>query len=227
MQPYLFPYIGYFQLIYAVDLFVFHDDVQWIKGGWINRNYILLNHRPLRWTLPVKKKSSYDLINQCKVVELPNVKHHIVRQIENAYQRAPFFTKVMPIVTDIITQEEKNVAQYILYSFKRLNDYLNLSFKYAFSSELQKSDILKGQDRVISICKAIHATEYINPLGGFSLYNKEYFKKAGISLCFLQPNPIKYQQLGKGFTPNLSIIDVLMFNSVDAIRNMLNSYKLI
>ena len=226
MQPYLFPYVGYFQLIQAVDLFVLHDDVQWIKGGWINRNQILLDGRPLRWTLPIAQKNSCDLINQCEVAELSDGRGRILRQIRNAYRRAPFFSEVMPLVTDIINQAELNVAKCILNSLERLSDYLALSTKLIMSSAIIKDDTLKGQERVIAICSTLGATEYINPPGGVALYKKNDFRKTGIDLYFLQSKRIEYRQFGNAFVPNLSIIDALMFNSVESVRKMLKLFTL-
>lgn len=227
MQPYLFPYVGYFQLIHAVDLFVLHDDVQWLKGGWINRNQILLDGRPLRWTMPVAKKNSHDLINQCMMAELSDGRGRILRQIHNAYRRAPFFHEVMPLVTDVINQAERNVAKYIFNSLERLSEYLELSTKLIMSSAVKKDDFLKGQERVIAICSTLGATEYINPPGGVALYDKEAFRKKGIELYFLQPGKIEYQQFGNAFVPNLSIIDTLMFNSVESVRKILRIFRLI
>lgn len=227
MQPYLFPYLGYFQLIYAVDLFVLHDDVQWIKGGWINRNQVLLDGRPLRWTLPIAKKNSCDLINQCDVAEPADGRGRILRQIRNAYRRAPFFHEVMILVTDVINQAERNVAKYILNSLERLSDYLELSTRLIMSSTLKIDDSLKGQERVIAICSMLGATEYINPSGGVTLYDKKDFKKVGIDLYFLQSEKIEYPQFGNAFVPNLSIIDILMFNSVESVRNLLKLFTLI
>lgn len=227
MQPYLFPYIGYFQLIRSVDLFVLHDDVQWIKGGWINRNRILLDGSPLLWTLPITKKSSYELINQCEVAKIGDGGGRILRQIRNAYSRAPFFDDVMPVVRDVINQAEKNVALYVRNSLERLVEYFGLSTELVMSSKVKKNEVLKGQDRVIAICSALGASEYINPPGGVALYDKKDFRKAGIGLAFLQPGKIEYQQFGETFVPNLSIIDVMMFNSVEAVRQMLTNFTLI
>jgi hypothetical protein len=227
MQPYLFPYIGYFQLINAVDIFILHDDVQWIKGGWINRNEILLAGRSLRWTLPVSKKNSYSLINQCKVNELPDSRGRILRQIQNAYIRAPLFNKVMPLVTVAINQDEKNIAKYILNSLKQICNYLGISTKLIMSSALEKDNSLKAEDRVIEICSKLHATEYINPSGGIALYEKKNFKQAGIDLYFLKPGKIEYKQFDNTFVPSLSIIDVLMFNDIDSVNNILKSCTLI
>ena len=155
MQPYLFPYVGYFQLIHAVDLFVLHDDVQWVKGGWINRNRILLEGRPLRWTLPIAKNKSCDLINQCEVAEPDNGKGRILRQIRNAYRRAPFFPEVMPLVTDVINQPERNVAKYILNSLKRLGEYLGLSTELVMSSTLKKTTPSKGRSELLQCARRL------------------------------------------------------------------------
>ena len=227
MQPYLFPYIGYFQLIKAVDLFVLHDDVQWIKGGWINRNQILVEGRAMRWTLPVSKTSSLNLINECEVADLAGSRCRILRQIQNAYRRAPFFAEVMPLITDIINQQEKNVAKYVLNSLEKLSSYMGMSTKLTMSSVLEKDDSSKGQERVIAICATLGADEYVNPIGGAELYCKDRFKESGIDLYFLQPGEIEYKQYGDSFVSNLSIIDVLMFNSLESIHEMLNLYALI
>lgn len=227
MQPYLFAYIGYFQLLHAVDLFVFHDDVQWIKGGWINRNRILLDGKPLRWTLPIAKRGSFDLINQCEVADLKDGRDRILRQIQNAYKGTPFFFDVMPLVKDVINQPERNIAIFIQNSVDRLGEYLGLSTELVMSSTLGIDSSLKGQERVIEICSKLGANEYINAPGGVGLYDKKDFKTAGIGLSFLQPEVIEYPQFGKTFVPNLSIIDALMFNSVASVREMLEAFTLI
>ncbi len=227
MQPYLFPYIGYFQLLSMVDVFVLHDDVQWIKGGWINRNQILLDGKTHLWTLPVVKESSYDLINQCEVIDIPREKNKILGKIHTAYSHAPLFFEVMPLVENIFNQSERNIAKYILFSLKQLAQYLGISTKLVMSSELQKDNSLKGQERVIEICSVIGASVYVNPHGGIDLYDKKDFKDAGIDLRFLRPQVIHYQQGGNESVPGLSIIDVLMFNSVDSIRKMFRQFTLI
>jgi hypothetical protein len=227
MQPYLFPYIGYFQLINAVDTFVLHDDVQWIKGGWINRNQILLDGEPHLCTLPVVKKSSYDLINQCKVTDIPREKKKILGKIQSAYSNAPFFLEVMPIVKDVFSQSENNIAKYVLYSLKKIIQYLDVPTNLVMSSELQKDDHLKGQSRVIEICSQIGAVLYVNPPGGVGLYDKNKFKEAGIDLYFLKSNKIQYQQSSTEFVSNLSIIDVLMFNSTESVQEILKQFTLV
>lgn len=227
MQPYLFPYLGYFQLIHSVDVFVLHDDVQWIKGGWINRNRILLQGKPLRWTLPIAKKNSTDLIKRCEVAAISDGKKRILRQVENAYKRAPYFSDVISLVTNIINHPEKNVAIYIRNSIDRIVEYMQIEVQLLMSSSLNIDGAIKGQERVINICSVLGAKTYINPPGGVELYDKKEFKKAGIDLNFLSPGNIFYQQFDNAFVPNLSVIDALMFNSNESIRKMLSIYTLI
>lgn len=226
MQPYLFPYIGYFQLIQATDVFVLHDDVQWIKGGWINRNRILIEGKLALWTLPVAKKKSDALINQCELADDMKGRIKIVRQIQNAYRQAPFFSAVMPLVEAIFKQPEKDVVKYIRYSLEQLITYMGLTTQLVMSSKISKDNSLKAQARVISICTALGADEYINPPGGVELYDHHDFARSGIALNFLQPGEISYPQLGNAFVPNLSIIDVLMFNSVESVRSLLKEFTL-
>ena len=227
MQPYLFPYIGYFQLLNSVDKFILYDDVQWIKGGWINRNRILLNGEARLITLSVKKRSTYDLINQFEISEEYNNRIKFLNKIKAAYSKSPFYKKIIPMLEKIILNKESNLAKYIKNSLEELKSYLGIDTPIYFSSSLKKNNKLKGQDRVIEICKVMKATTYINPIGGLELYDKQVFKKNGINLFFLKSKNIEYQQLSNLFIPNLSIIDIMMFNSLEKIKKFLNEFILI
>jgi hypothetical protein len=176
MQPYLFPYIGYFQLIRAVDRFVVHDDVQWIKGGWINRNRILVHGAPQYVALPVKKDSSLALINQR--VLAPNAegeKDGILRKVEAAYRKAPYFDRAFPLVADCLASGEGNVSAFLVGALRKCCRYLGIDTPFAISSELDKNDRVKGQVRVIEIARTVGASHYVNPIGGVELYNKAEF----------------------------------------------------
>jgi hypothetical protein len=227
MQPYLFPYIGYFQLLNSVDKFILHDDVQWIKGGWINRNRILLNGEARLITLSVKKRSAYDLINQFEISEEHNNRIKFLNKIKAAYSKSPFYKKIIPMLEKIILNKESNLAKYIKNSLEELKLYLGIDTPIYFSSSLKKNNKLKGQDRIIEICKVMKATTYINPIGGLTLYDKKIFKTNGITLHFLKPNSIIYSQFNNNFIQNLSIIDVLMFNDKSEVQKMLKEFTLI
>lgn len=225
MQPYFFPYLGYWQLIKAVDTFVIYDDVNFIKGGWINRNNILINGDKHLFTLSLLKTSAYKHINKTKVAN--NGKQKLLKCFELSYSKAPNKNEVMPLLEDIILQKEENLHLFLKYQFKKVFKYLNIDTKILLSSDIEKADNLHAQDKVIDICKRLNATQYINAIGGQELYSKEEFAKNGIQLSFIKMNEIKYKQFNNEFVSNLSIIDVMMFNSPETIKEMLDDYELI
>lgn len=228
MQPYLFPYIGYFQLIRAADKFVVHDDVQYIKGGWIHKNRIQINDKYYLFTFSLKKDSSLKNINtRLFSNQFNKEKVHFLRIIQNTYTKAPYFLQVNELLHDIFDYKSLKIAAFITNSLKLICDYLEIKTPIYLSSELNKNNDLKGQDRVINICKTLNATIYINPIGGKLLYSKDIFKKNKVSLFFLQTKDINYEIAERFTLPNLSILDIMMFNSIDKIRNMLNSYEFI
>ena len=224
MQPYLFAYIGYWKLIKAVDTFVIYDDVNFIKQGYINRNNILSNDKKQLLTLELIGASSNKLINEIEVGR--NIKK-IKRTIENAYVKAPYFDTAYPIIENILSQQEKNLAKFIGYSLWKISEYLQIDTKFIYSSEIEKNNYLKAQNKVIDICVRLKADRYINAIGGQELYDKENFKDKDIELNFLQEELHEYKQFENDFIPYLSIIDVMMFNSKDEIKMMLDEYELI
>ena len=228
MQPYFFPYIGYFQLMNAVDVFVVYDDIKYTKKGWINRNRILVNGKDLLFTLPLKKDSDYLDIYQRKISnDFHTESKKILNRIEAAYRKAPYFKEVFSIVTGCILYKEENLFNFIYYSIEKVKTYLDIKTKLIISSEIGIRERLKGEARVISICKQLKTMHYINAIGGVKLYNKDTFLKENIKLNFIKSDEIEYKQFDNIFVPWLSIIDVMMFNSREEIAKMLNSYTLI
>lgn len=226
MQPYFFPYLGYWQAINAVDTYVVYDDVTYIKGGWINRNKILLNEQAHLITLPLQNSSSFKNINEIEITNNPKIISKILRSIQYAYTKAPYFNNIMPIIEDLI-ENNINIAQLNYNSIIKICEYLKIGTKIIFSSKLDKDNSLHAQDKVIHINKLLGSDIYINAIGGQELYDRGEFKQNGIELKFIKMGDIKYQQFKNGFIPNLSIIDVMMFNSVKQIKDMLNNYELI
>lgn len=223
MQPYLFPYLGYFQLIQAVDTFVVYDDVQYIKGGWINRNYILAHGSKQLFTLPLSGASSNMLINQIKVGDR---QRKIIQTIRQNYGKAPYFSAVFSLFTNIIEHPEKNLAAFLDYGLRQICHYLDLHPQWYLSSALKKDNSLKGMRKVLAICKELGCSRYINLPGGRELYAQEEFARHGIQLSFIQPKTIAYRQFGNEFVPNLSIIDVMMFNSREQCARLLEDFEL-
>jgi len=224
MQPYFLPYIGYFQLIKYVDKYVFADDMNFIKGGWINRNYILLDGKPFRIHLQLIGASQNLWIRSIEIVPY---KYRLLKTIEVNYRKAPFFKDVFPLVEEIMDYEERNLARFVGNSLIKIAKYLKFDTHFEYEGDnLNSEHLLKSQERLISNCKVFGATEYVNAIGGKALYNKEDFKKAGIDLFFLNPRPIEYKQFNNPFVPNLSIIDVLMFNPIEKVNELMLQFDL-
>ncbi len=227
MQPYFWPYLGYFQLIGAVDKFVIYDDIQYTKKGWINRNRYLCNGEAKYFSIALEKDSDFLDVCQRRVAKSFD-KKKIENQIYMAYKKAPYFEIVYPIFYDCVEQEEENLFKYILYSVKRLVAYLGINTELIISSDLHIAKDLKGKDKVIKICQQLDATQYINPIGGVALYDKAEFEDKGLTLSFLQmEDSLCYRQFQNEFISSLSILDVLMFNPVNEVKKMLKSYKLV
>lgn len=226
MQPYLFPYIGYFQLMNAADEFVVYDNIQYSKKGWINRNIILVNGKEDYITFPLKKDSDYLDIKHRVLAENADQKK-ILNRIRESYKKAPYFNEAFPIIESAVLFRENNLFKYIFNSLLVLKEYLAIKTPLIISSDIAIDHLLKGENKVIAICKAKKATDYINPIGGVELYKKENFSRQGINLQFIKTGDINYLQFENKFIPSLSIIDVMMFNSKSEINDFLtNDYSL-
>lgn len=227
MQPYFFPYIGYWQLINAVDKYVIYDDVNFIKGGWINRNRVLMNGESKLINLQMHKASPNKLINEVEVLGDTVYNKKMLKTLGDNYRKAPLFKNAFPVIERAIIQEEKNLAKYLEYGIRQVCDYLSVDTEILVSSSIEKNNELRAQDKVIEICKILGADEYVNAIGGQSLYSHEDFAAKGLRLKFLKTGEIEYKQFNYDFVPNLSIIDVMMFNSIDEIKVMLSDYELL
>ena len=226
MQPYLFPYIGYFQLINAVDTYVFYDDVQWIRG-WINRHTILQNGQESKIALATEKHSSRVNINQVQFTNNNEYKQEYLNKIKNAYQKSPHYKDIYPLIEEVVNHEDRNVANLIAFSVKQLNNLLGINTKCIFSSSIDYNHQLSAQDKIIDITKKLGGNIYINNINGQHLYNKEDFAKADLTLQFLEKEIEPYTQFKNEFVPYLSIIDVLMFNNIETVQKMVTKGKLV
>ena len=224
MQPYLFPYIGYFQSLHAVDDYVIYDDVNYIKGGWINRNNILIGAQPIRFSVALSDASPNKLINE---IDIQDDFIKFRKTLTMAYAKAPHYVTVMALINEICDSPDKRLARFIGSSIQRIAEYLELSTNIMYSSDLHKDVQLKGQAKVLAICEELGADMYINAIGGRELYDTQSFAKLSIELKFIKTGDIEYRQYGKPFVPWLSIIDVMMFNSPPEIRKMLDIYELV
>lgn len=226
MQPYLFPYLGYFQLIAAADVFVLGDDLQYIRSGWVNRNRILQNGEAKLITFPLKRDRSDLPINQRQLADnFAEEAERVIRVITHGYSKAPYFTQVMPLLEQLIRFPQKNLALYIEQSLREMCAYLYIDTPILRGSDLQIGVPADKQDRVVRIVQTFACGRYLNPIGGIELYDSEYFARHNLSLSFLKIDPIVYRQYKEPFVANLSIIDVLMFNCVEQVQKLLSCYS--
>jgi WbqC-like protein family len=227
MQPYVFPYIGYFQLIAAVDVFVFYNDVNYIKKGWINRNRILLNGKDFLFTIPCADASQNKLICDTKISFEIKERNKLLATIQQAYTKAPFFKEVYSIVENVLTTDYEFIDEMAIVSVKETCKYLNVATKFKESNNRYNNSELAQADRLIDICLQEKADQYINAQGGTDLYDRKYFLSHTINLQFIKPGTIAYKQFDDEFVPSLSIIDVLMFNEKEVVKQMLRSFELV
>ena len=218
-------------LIVPVDHFVFYDDVNYIKGGWVNRNNILVSGKASLFTVPLEKASSFSeirAINTHSILYQKWLRKFFIT-LNQSYKKAPFYNVVFPIIKKILESSEvNNIGVLSAKSIKEISNYLQLNKTFHTSSEEFSES--KGRDRaerLITIAHDLNCEEYVNSIGGQELYAKDVFKAENIKLNFLNPSITKYPQFKNEFVPGLSIIDVLMFNSIDEIKIMLNNYSLI
>lgn len=227
MQPYFFPYLNYFQMFGAVDKFVLLDDVNFIMRGYINRNTILLNDKTYKFSIPLEKASQNKLINETYLNFSSKEKEKFLKTFQMSYKNAPYFKEFYPILEKIINFENNDLTLYLKNSFDELKIYLDLKTEILISSEIEKDNSLKAQDRIIELNKKIGSTTYINAIGGQKLYKYDDFNAVGMELKFIKMNDIKYKQFKNYFVPNLSFLDVLMFNSKHEIHDLLKEYTLV
>lgn len=227
MQPYIFPYIGYFQLIKAVDKFVLYDDVNFINRGWINRNRILVNGNDSMFTIPLKNASQNKLINEIDVNWDNNWKSKFLKTIEQSYRKAPFYVMVLPIIEKIIETNDEQFVKIIEQNLRLICEYLDIKTEIISSSSIYQNVDKKSQERIVDICLQENVNHYINPIGGLELYDKADFANQNITMNFIKSSPVEYKQFKNDFVPWLSIIDVLMFNSKEEINKFLNKFELV
>lgn len=217
MQPYFLPYIGYFQLIDSVDLFVLYDNIKYTKKGWINRNRMLKNGNDVIFSLPLKGASDFlDIRDRELAVDFNRGK--LLNQISAAYRRAPYFSQTFPLIEKIVQYKENNLFNFIHNSIVRTCEHLDITTRIRISSEISTAHDLKNQEKVLAFCESIGANIYVNAIGGIELYSIDEFQARHIELKFIKSKPFEYMQFGGDFLPWLSIIDVMMFNSQENIK---------
>ncbi len=226
MQPYFLPYIGYFQLIAAVDTFIVYDNIKYTKKGWINRNRWLQNGSDATFTLPLEKASDF-LDIDARQVATDFDRSKFLNQLKGNYGKAPYFAPTCALVESLLPGVDRNLFNVLLHSIRSMCQHLGITTDIQIASRIAADHTLKGQDRVLDLCRAVGANTYVNAIGGTALYSEPDFAAAGIDLRFVRSRPVEYPQFGAPFVPWLSIVDVLMFNPVSKVQEYLTQVDLI
>ena len=229
MQPYFFPYIGYWQLIHASDRFVLFDDAQYMRHGWVNRNRILKPGGGWQYILvPLKKHEVTDSIKNVYAHPEKKWKELIIAQLAHYKKKARYFDEASTLVSEILfSNNEQSIAAINLNIISQLSTYLDIKKEIIQSSEqsFDYTDVGDAGDWALRISEQMGASEYINPASGAKLFDREKFSSSNIKLSFLKPHEIIYSQRGD-FEPSLSIIDVLMFNGIEGSKTFLKNYSI-
>jgi hypothetical protein len=226
MQPYLFPYIGYFQLLKTVDKFVLYDDVAFINRGWINRNKVLVNGKEQLFTIPLREASQNKKILEIDIDDTQKWRDKLLKTLQQSYKKAPQYAAVYPVIEEILQTPATRITDLIAVSITLLANYLSISTEIVPSSTIYANQHLKGPERILDICLQEGASEYINPIGGMELYDRTAFAEKDIILHFIRSRKEEYPQFGGEFVPWLSIVDVLMFNTPEQVHTLLEAFDL-
>jgi len=220
MQPYFFPYIGYFQLMAAVDLFIVYDNIKYTKKGWINRNRMLQSGKDVMFSLPLRNDS--DSLDVCdRVLAADFDRDKLLNRLRGAYNRAPNYAAVSAMIERAVRHDDTNLFAYLHHALRECCEHLGLTTPIRVSSSVPIDHGLNNQDKVIALAKAVGATTYVNAIGGLELYDRAAFRDQGLELQFIRSRAFEYPQFGDPFVPWLSIIDVLMFNPLDTVSRVL------
>jgi hypothetical protein len=219
MQPYFLPYIGYFQLVAAVDVFVVYDNIKYTKKGWINRNRLLAGGVDQTFTLPLRAGSDAEHVRERFLADDFRPRK-LLDQFRGAYRAAPEFDRVYPLLERIILHPDRNLFDFIRHALEAVCAELDVRTEIRISSSIGIDHDLRHQDKVLALCEATGATTYVNAIGGTELYSAEDFAARGVELRFIRARPLEYPQFGQAFVPWLSIVDVMMFNPPDRVRQL-------
>lgn len=229
MQPYVFPYLGYFSLVQACDDFVFYDDVQHVTRGWVHRNRILLNGAAHTFTVPLSGSSQNVRIDELHTHDFATFRRHFVRQLECAYRRAPCFATTMELVLDVLDLNDPGIAELAMRSVERVSAAIGLERRFLRASRDFAATRSAGRaERLVAITRRLGRRRYVNAPGGMALYDKADFEHEGLTLQFVQPRLPAYPQLGgRPFVPGLSVIDALMHNPPEHVAELVAAYDLL
>lgn len=226
MQPYVFPYLGYFQLIREADAFYWLDGVAFIRRGWSNRNVLVGRNGPVRFVYPVlsgARDQSYAEVR----LSLPD--YHIrkfLEMVSHHYQKAPFFDEVFPVIQTAVSIETDSFCELAMHSTRTLCRYMGIETPLTPTASWPESRDFRGEARILALCRRGAAHCFLNAEGGRDLYDPCVFASEGIELRFLCHSPAAYPQPGDRFVPRASTIDALMNNSIPKLQWLLDQFDI-
>lgn len=231
MQPYFFPYVGYFSLIKHTDKFILFDPVQFIRHGWIERNRTLKQNEGWQYIqAPLVKYSQDTLIKEILINNSTDWKGKILAQLQHYKKRSPYYFATIKVLNDIFSEDFDDIVSFNYVSLKKICEYIGIDTPIEIFSkmDLEIEPVNAPDEWALNICKAIgNVNEYWNPIGGTSFFDREKYAKNNLTLKFQQMKLEEYNQNRDTFEPGLSIIDVMMFNSPEEINSMLDNYELV
>lgn len=228
MQPYFIPYMGYFQLLTAVDQFVVLDDVNFIKRGWINRNRILLNGAAHWITLPLVRASQNRRIEEIQIVEDRFWREKMSAQVRGAYRKAPHGKAAVELFECLMELGGTDLSSFLVASLKIVRDFLQIETSIILASKSHPRGEFRGQARILDLCRREATDAYVNPVGGELLYDAEEFRKNGVKLAFLRPELSSYNQGGgeEKFVSDLSVLDMIAWTGLEGCLERLRQFQL-
>lgn len=219
--------MGYFQLLNNVDLVVLADEYEYSKGGWINRNRLIINKKINYVSIPLESAPDFLKINERQISNTFDP-YKILKSCSASYTSSRNFSRGNELMEKIFLDTNRNLFGFILNSINKICNYLDIKTKIVSLSEISNSKELRYQDRIIDICKTLGASSYLNPEGGKDLYSREDFKKHGLDLEFLEHLPLPYNQFLDEFVPKLSILDLIyMMDSEEELQLHLKSCQVV
>lgn len=249
MQPYFMPYLGYWQLINAVDKIIIYGYLNFIKGGWVNRNRIIQKNGEINYiTVPLRKQSPSLLISEVQIDNSVNWSERMLKTIMINYKKAPYFDQIYPLIEKVLSKRYDTLMSINAESICGIAEFLEIDTiidcdnerfveleeklaridtDYSLFPYLEKTRPEKMVARMLEQCRMENSQHLINALGGMELYDKKEFEQYGIKLEFIKMNDISYPQFNHDFVPNLSIIDVMMHNGKEGTKKLLNEYTLL
>ena len=219
------PYLGYWQLINAVDIFALADAYNFRKGGWIHRNRILEQGSIHYYNIPISHMSQNKQI--CDLELKPFDIDEKLKPLRCSYRKAANFDTGMDVMRDVLTCDSVNLSDFLLHSIEVMCAYLGIDTRIVRTSDYTQDPSLRMEQRIFDYCRQLGAKTYYNPIGGMELYTFDIFRKNGFKLGFVEHVPVPYSQGSREFVPCLSIIDVIMSTSREEAQGMLTSCNII